>query len=196
MNHKASIILTGVGGQGVITAAYILGKSSVNAGVNVYASQAYGIAQRGGSIFCTVRMGNVLSPLVANGTADVILSTEPIEPLRYIQYANNETKIITDIQQIVPFSVTIGQDEYPRFKEIKSHGILYAIDASSIAKKAGAPRFKNIVMLGALAASGTLPFNSNILLETILETLPKEYGEINKMLFEEGMEIFHQKGRI
>ena len=180
MNHKASIILTGVGGQGVITAAYILGKSSVNAGVNVYASQAYGIAQRGGSIFCTVRMGNVLSPLVANGTADVILSTEPIEPLRYIQYANNETKIITDIQQIVPFSVTIGQDEYPNltevFKEIKSHGILYAIDASSIAKKAGAPRFKNIVMLGALAASGTLPFNSNILLETILETLPKESG--------------------
>jgi len=69
MSHKISIVLTGVGGQGVITAANILGKAAVNAKVNVYASEVHGMAQRGGSVSCTVRMGDIFGPLVASGIA-------------------------------------------------------------------------------------------------------------------------------
>jgi len=88
MKNKISIVLTGVGGHGVITAANILGKTAVKEKINVFVSEVHGMAQRGGSVYCTVRMGNVSGPLVASGTADAIVSTEPIEALRYIQYAN------------------------------------------------------------------------------------------------------------
>src|SRR6056297_4279114 len=167
---KTSIVLTGVGGQGVITATNILGKAAVNAGVKVYASEVHGMAQRGGSVYCTVRMGDVSSPLIASGTANVIVSTEPIEALRYIQYANKKSKVITDTNPVVPFTVNVGGETYPSlddvYKDISSHAELITLDALQIAKDAGARITKNIVLLGGLAETGLLPFDSDILLET------------------------------
>ena len=191
MSGKTSIVLTGVGGQGVITAANILGKATANAKVNVYVSEVHGMAQRGGSIICTVRMGNVSGPLVASGTADVIVSTEPIEALRYIQYANKKTKVITDINPVIPFTVTVGEEKYPNvedvFNEIRYYAELYTIDALKIAKQSGAIITKNIVMLGALVAADILPFKSEILLQTILDNVPAKYKEINRKAFEGGI---------
>jgi len=176
MKNKVNIVITGVGGQGVITAANILGKAAVNAGVNVFVSEVHGMAQRGGSVNCSVRMGGVSGPLVPSGTADVILSTEPVEALRYISYSNKDTKIITDTNTVIPFTVSTGESEYPDidlvFKELNSYGKLYKLDAVKIAKDAGALITKNIVLLGALAASGVLPFKKEILLNTILDNIP------------------------
>ena len=191
MKDKTNIVLTGVGGQGVITAANILGKAAVNAGVNVFVSEVHGMAQRGGSVSCTVRVGNVSGPLVASGTADAILSTEPIEALRYIQYANKKTKVITDINPVIPFTVAVGGEEYPSldevYKEMALHAELHKIDALKISKESGAVITKNIVMLGALAAADVLPFKTEILLETILDNVPAKYKEINKKAFEGGL---------
>ena len=187
MNRATNIILTGVGGQGIVTAAYILGKAAVKENINVFSSQVHSMAQRGGSVFCTVRFGNVFGPLVMSRSADAILSTEPIESLRYIKFANKKTMVITDIHQIIPFTVTIGEDKYPElsevFKEIRKYAQLYTIDTAAITRKTKAFSANNIVMLGALAASGAIPFSSNILLDTILETLPEKHNEINKYLF-------------
>jgi len=196
MNDKISIVLTGVGGQGVITAANILGKAAVNAKVNVYASEVHGMAQRGGSVSCTVRMGKIFGPLVASGTADAIISMEPSEALRYIQYANKETKVVTDINPVIPFTVAVGGEKYPNlddiFKEINSRSKLYKMDALNIAKESGAIITKNIVMLGALAATDVLPFKSEILLKTILDNVPAKYKEINKRAFEGGIKAIKQ----
>ncbi len=190
MKEKISIVLTGVGGQGVITAANILGKAAVSAGVNVFVSEVHGMAQRGGSVNCTVRLGNVSGPLVPNGSAKAFLSMEPSEALRYIQYTNKDTKIITDITPVIPFTVSTGDEEYPEpgriFKEIEKYGKLYKLDATKLAKKAGAIITKNVVMLGALAGAEVLPFDKKILLDTILENVPKKYKEINKKAFELG----------
>jgi len=191
MSDKTSIVLTGVGGQGVITAANILGKAAVRAKTNVYVSEVHGMAQRGGAVNCTVRLGNVSGPLVAAATADVIVSLEPVEALRNIMYANKKTKIITDINPVVPFTVSVGGEKYPNlddvYKEIQSRAILFKIDALKIAKDSGAAITKNIVMLGALAASDVLPFKSDVLLETILENVPVKYKDINKKAFNGGM---------
>ena len=187
---KKNIVLTGVGGQGVITAANILGKAAVKAKVNVFVSEVHGMAQRGGSVNCTVRLGDVYGPLVQTGSADVILSTEPIEALRYIDYSNKNTKIITDINPVVPFTVSTGDEEYPDieevYKKISTYGKLYKIDAVKQAKDAGALITKNVVMLGALAGSDVLPFDKKILLDTILENVPTKYKNINKKAFENG----------
>lgn len=190
MNGKTNIVLTGVGGQGVITAANILGKAALKAKVNVFVSEVHGMAQRGGSVNCSVRMGNVSGPLVASGTADAILSTEPIEALRYIQFSNKNTKVITDVNPVIPFTVSVGTEEYPDiekvFKELSKYGKLLKIDAVKIVKDAGAIITKNIVMLGALAATDILPFKYEILLETILENIPGKFREINRKAFEGG----------
>lgn len=193
MRDKTNIVLTGVGGQGVITAANILGKAAIKAKVNVFVSEIHGMAQRGGTVNSAVRMGNVSGALVASGTADVILSTEPIEALRYIRFSNKDTKIITDVTPVIPFTVSVGMDEYPDiekvFKELSTYGKLYKIDAVKIAKDAGALITKNIVMLGALAAADILPFKSEILLETILENVPTKFRDINKKAFESGFKV-------
>ena len=191
MSKKISIVLTGVGGQGVITAANILGKAAVKAKTGVFVSEIHGMAQRGGAVVCTVRMGDVSSPLLPSGTADVLLSTEPVEALRNICYVNKKTKVITDINPIIPFTVAVGGEQYPKleeiFKEIRSHAELYTVDALRIAKEAGAVITKNTVMLGALAASGVLPFKPEVLLETILEDIAEKYKQVNKKAFEGGM---------
>ena len=191
MKNKTNIVLTGVGGHGVITAANILGKAAVKAKLNVFVSEVHGMAQRGGSVDCSVRIGNVTGPLVANGTADAIISTEPIEALRYVQFSNKDTKIITDITPVIPFTVSSGGEEYPDinlvFKELSNYGTLYKIDAVKIARDAGALITKNIVMLGALAAIDVLPFKKDILLETILENIPPKFKDINKKAFEDGL---------
>ena len=187
---KTSIVLTGVGGHGVITAANILGKAAINAGVNVFVSEVHGMAQRGGSVNCAIRMGDVSGPLVASGAADAIIGTEPVETLRCVHYSNKKTKIITDITPLIPFTVSIGSEKYPDinqiFKEIEKYGKLYKIDAVKIAKDAGNLIVKNIVMLGALSALDILPFKKEILLQTILENVPNKYKDMNKKAFENG----------
>jgi indolepyruvate ferredoxin oxidoreductase beta subunit len=191
MKKKISIVLTGVGGQGVITAANILGKAAVKAKVGVFVSEIHGMAQRGGAVICTVRMGDVSSPLLPSGTADVLLSMEPVEALRNICYVNKKTKIITDINPIIPFTVAVGGEQYPPveeiFKELSNHAELFTIDALKIAKDTGAIITKNTVMLGSLAASGILPFNPEVLLDAIIEDLPEKYKNVNKKAFEGGM---------
>jgi len=197
MGKTISIVLTGVGGQGVITAANILGKAAVKANVNVYVSEIHGMAQRGGAVVCTVRMGDVSSPLLPSGTADVLVSTEPVEALRNICYVNKKTKVITDITPVIPFTVAVGGEQYPKletiYKEIKAHAQLFTVNANEIAKKAGAVIAKNSVMLGALAASDVLPFNSKTLLEAILEDIPEKYKEINKKAFQGGMDAIKRQ---
>jgi indolepyruvate ferredoxin oxidoreductase beta subunit len=191
MKKKTSIVLTGVGGQGVITAANLLGKAAVKAKVGVFVSEIHGMAQRGGAVVCTVRMGDISSPLLPSGTADVLLSMEPVEALRNICYTNKKTKVITDRNPIIPFTVAVGGERYPKveeiFKELSTHAELYPVDALKIAKEAGAAITKNTVMLGALAASGVLPFKPHVLLEIILEDVPEKYKDINKKAFENGM---------
>lgn len=191
MKDKTSIVLAGVGGQGIITAANIIGKAAVKAKVNVYVSETHGMAQRGGAVVCSVRLGNVTGPLVPSGSADVIIGLEPVEILRYVGLTNKETKIITDITPVVPFTVATGEEEYPdlskAFDDLKKYGKLYKIDAVKLSKDAGSAITKNIVMLGALAAIDVLPFKSEILLETILENVPQKFKEINKKAFKKGL---------
>jgi len=194
MAKKTNILLTGVGGQGVITAANILGKAAVAADVPVFVSEVHGMAQRGGAVNCTVRIGDVSGPLLASGTADVIVSMEPIEVLRNISYAHQHTKIITEINPVIPFTVTVGGQQYPDvatvLHEIESKTDLIKINALQIAKDSGAVITRNIVMLGALAASNILPFDHSILLDTILATIPPKYQDINKKAFQGGMTAY------
>lgn len=190
MVNRKNILISGVGGQGVITTANILGKAAIRSNFNVYISEIHGLSQRGGSVNCSVRIGDVSSPMIAYGTADVILSLEPLEALRNMVYANKETKVITDINPIIPFIVNVIGEKYPLlddvFNEIKSNADLYKIDALNIAKESGSAKAKNIVMLGLLSAINILPVGSNEILETILDYDKSLNQIINKKAFING----------
>ncbi|MEM0492736.1 MAG: indolepyruvate ferredoxin oxidoreductase subunit beta [Candidatus Thermoplasmatota archaeon] len=200
MRSKTNIIIAGVGGQGVVTAANLVGKTSVKAGLPVFSSEVHGMAQRGGSVICTVRIGDVSHPLIPEGGADIILGLEPVEVIRYINYANKKTIIITDSNPVIPFTVSIGGEKYPSVDEIREelekHVGLYMIDALKLAREAGAVITKNIVMLGALSAVDILPFTYELFQDTILESIPEKYRSINKNAFNLGRkEVLKQMRR-
>mgnify|MGYP000023411249 CR=1 FL=1 len=188
---KIEIILAGVGGQGILTMASLLGRAAVKTGLNVLVSEVHGMAQRGGIVKCDVRMGDINSPLVARGSADVIVSTEPVEALRQIDKANKDTIVVTDVNPVVPPSVIFEGVEYPSVKKIldevkRNCKEVYAIDANSLAIKAGDIISKNIVLLGALSALDILPFSHELLLKIIEERLPNK--DINSKAFNLGRE--------
>ncbi len=153
------IYLVGVGGQGIITASKIIGDAAIIGEKNVLLSETHGMAQRGGSVVCTARIGDVQSPMIPDGRADLILSFEALETMRALCKANNQTVVVTSTERIVPLSVYSQKLKYPTIEEIKIMVEKVAkrfipIDARKLAAKSTVPMSSNIVMVGALAGTG------------------------------------------
>lgn len=192
-----NLYLVGVGGQGIIMTARILGTAAVNEGVNVVISEIHGMAQRGGDVTTVVRFGeDAIAPMFEDGCADVILSFEPVEALRALPKANKNTIIICSKNKIIPFTVTIGKEEYPDMESIfttlkKGTKSLYIIDMYEMAEKIGMKIVANIVMLGVLSAIGNLPISEESLKKAIESLLPPKMVEMNLKAFDLGV----QKGK-
>ena len=155
----SDIFLAGVGGQGIITASKIIGDAALLAGKNILLSETHGMAQRGGSVTCTARIGDVYSALIPDGRADVILGFELLEALRALPKASRKTAVISSNDTIVPLSVSTQKLHYPTVEEAKEMilgvaGKLLIVDARRLATEAGVPMSSNIVIVGALAGSG------------------------------------------
>ncbi len=154
------IYLVGVGGQGIITASKIIGDAALLAGEKVILSETHGMAQRGGSVVCTARIGDRAGPLIPDMAADVILSLELLETLRAECKASKETVVLSSTERIVPLSVSTQKMMYPSQQAVVDRMSRVArsvvmVDAVGIAGQAGARMSSNIVMVGALAGSGT-----------------------------------------
>nr|HPQ61232.1 indolepyruvate oxidoreductase subunit beta [Syntrophales bacterium] len=109
-----SILIAGVGGQGVLKASDILSAVIIEAGLDVKKSEVHGMAQRGGCVTSHVRYGKrVFSPLARKGDVDVLLSFEKLETLRYLDYLNDEGRVIINDLEVYPPSVNMGEAEYP-----------------------------------------------------------------------------------
>jgi len=153
------IYLVGVGGQGIITASKIIGDAAVFAGKNVLLSETHGMAQRGGSVVCTARIGEVSSPLIPDGQADVILSFEALETLRARCMSSEKTIVLSSMERVTPLSVSAQKLKYPTPEEVEvgfkgiSARFLF-VDARRLALEAGVGMSPNIVMVGALAGTG------------------------------------------
>ncbi len=191
---KCDIFVIGVGGQGTLLASKIIGNAVMNAGGNVLISEIHGMAQRGGVVRSTVRIGDVKSPLVGAGKADVILAFEPAEALRALYKASKDTVIIANTHPTIPFTVSLGKMTYPDvLPELEKISPmvkrLIKFDANDIAREAGAVITANIVMLGALAGSGVLPFQAEHLRGAIRNSVPARAVDVNMRAFDMGMKI-------
>lgn len=171
---KNDIILSGVGGQGIISIAATIGLAAVANNLFLKQSEVHGMSQRGGDVQSHLRISDqpVASDLIPHGKADIIISVEPMESLRYLPWLSSEGWIVTNS------SPYINITDYPpvesilnEIRKIKKNII---IDADSIAKEAGSVRAGNIVILGAASPFIQMPYES---LENALKQLFGSKGE-------------------
>lgn len=154
-NNLINILLVGVGGQGIITLAKIIGGVFNKYNVRVLMAETHGMSQRGGSVVVHVRVGDVNYPLIPLGGADAILGLELVETFRYLDYASHRTLIITNDYMIRPGLPNVKMPDKNRLLDVaKNHDLnIYFIDGARLAEEAGGQISLNMVMLGALVAS-------------------------------------------
>ena len=193
MADKTDIFITGVGGQGSLSASTFLGQAAVEAGLKVLVGEIHGMAQRGGVVESAVRIGEVYGPIVSDGQADILLGFEPIETLRAMTKASAKTLVVTNTHPVVPAMVSMKGDKYPDTDEVLARiraisPNVIAFDATETAKQAGNAQALNAVLLGVLAGAGALPFDSGVLRKVVLDGVPQKAREVNEKAFEMGME--------
>lgn len=146
---KTDIILCGVGGQGILSIAAVIGKAAVKNNLYMKQAEVHGMSQRGGDVQSNLRISDepIASDLIAKGSADVIISLEPMEALRYLPYLKEDGYIVTSQNPLVNIPDYPNIDDVLKeVKSIKNHVI---IDVENVAREVGSPRVSNIVMLGA-----------------------------------------------
>jgi indolepyruvate ferredoxin oxidoreductase beta subunit len=186
------IYLVGVGGQGIITASKIIGEAAILAGEKVILSETHGMAQRGGSVICTARIGDVSGPLISDRAADVILSFELLETLRATCKASEKTMIIASTEKMIPLSVSTQKLKYPSHDEAeealrKVSNQVLLVDSRTMAEEAGVPISSNVVMVGALAGTGATGIDRRHFEEALRRSIPRKVEE-NKKAFSNGYE--------
>jgi indolepyruvate ferredoxin oxidoreductase beta subunit len=183
-----SLVLVGVGGQGILLATQIAANAAMVSGFDVKTNEVHGMAQRGGSVVAQIRFGTrVASPLVPDGTARALASLERIEALRYRNLLAPDGVAVVSSQAIVPVTVSSGKAAYPADAEERLRRIfprLMYIDAVAIAEGLGDARAANVVILGALSKSLLLPEES--WMGAIDRCVKPKYRDINSKAFRAG----------
>lgn len=176
---KKDIIISGVGGQGILTISAVLDTAALKAGYNIKQSEVHGMSQRGGAVQSHVRISDkpVYSDLIPFGKADMILSVEPMELLRYLPYLKPDGFLITDINPLKNITNYPPEEELKeQIEQFPNHRI---IDAKTLARKAGNMRAANIVLIGA--TSDLLPFEDELMEEVIRDLFARKGERVVQM---------------
>jgi indolepyruvate ferredoxin oxidoreductase beta subunit len=176
----------------------LLGSAAVKDGLKVRGSEVLGMAVRGGSVVSTVRIGKeVYGPLIPMGKCGVLVGMEPAEALRNIAYLSKSGLVILNTKKIIPYTVSLGQSEYPSLEKIieqlgRVARKVIAIDASQIAEGAGSPLSANIAMLGAVFGTERLPVKVETIKGTIRARFSAKLAPVNLKAFDLGYQKCQQ----
>lgn len=184
---KLDVLISGVGGQGILLCGKILGNYATRKGLDVKVSEVHGMAQRGGSVVTYVRIGDkVNSPLVEAGSADYVLAFEQLEAARAMEYLKKGGCVIVNSQKISPMPVVTGATAYPEglLERLSEACDVVALDAYGLAEQAGEARAVNLVLLGVLCAR--MDSDKAAWLRAIESCVPARFVEVNKKAFELG----------
>lgn len=179
-----NIVLCGVGGQGTVLASKLIASAAMKKGIPVMSAETIGMAQRGGSVFSYLRMGeNLRSPMVAKGTADLILGFEPGETVRMLPYLREGGQVVVSSRAVMPVTATLSGSSYSGgemiayLEKVVPH--LLVVDAERACEELGSARMLNVLLLGAAVHSGALGLTEEEIREAILERVPVKYHESN-----------------
>ncbi len=185
MDKNFNVIITGFGGQGLITLVDILAAAAFFDGYDVKSSELHGLSQRGGAVSTFITFGKkVYSPLFCKGSADLILGMELLEGLRGCEFANSKTKILAN-DYFFPFlGITPKEEVIKKLKEIGGNN-LQIINASGICKeKLDKELLSGVYLLGFACYKNLVPIKSEAFLKAIESVMPKKYREINIKAFQ------------
>lgn len=192
---KKDIILSGVGGQGILTIATVIGEAATKAGLYLKQAEVHGMSQRGGDVQSNLRLSSqtIFSDLIPQGTADMIISMEPMEALRYVPYLNKDGWIITSDKPLInipaypePKQLTDALNAMPR---------VLTLDIETKAKELAAPKSANMILLG-MAAKYLEIISPNELRKAIGRVFASKGEDIvlkNRVAFDEGLKTEPQK---
>ena len=195
-----NVIIGGVGGQGNVLMAFLLGGALVTKGFSAGVCDTYGTSQRGGPVASHVRISKKrqYGPLISSGHADVILALEPVEALRLLyQFGSQDTVVITNSRPVYPSDVSSGKATYPEMDELlqairKFSAKLTVVDATDEALKMGGSIFTNIVMLGTLIGADLLPVDRESIAEQLAERFHGAVLDNNVEALDRGIELVRQ----
>jgi len=182
---KSDIILAGVGGQGIVSIAATVGMAALHEGLNLKQSEIHGMSQRGGDVTSHLRISDseIASDLIPYGSADIILSVEPMEAMRYLSYLSKDGWVVTNSEPFINIPNYPDLDEL--HKQIKALPKHVLINADAIAADIGSRRSSNIVMLGA--ASHFI----NIKIESLEEGIRQIFGRKGDKVVEANIKALH-----
>ncbi len=185
-----NILIAGVGGQGTLLASRVLGKYAALSGKDCKLSEIHGMSQRGGSVVTHVRIGDkIYSPVVWEGSADIVLAFETLEAARVKHYLKKDGFLLVNAEQILPMPCILGVAEYPDGLQEKlqaENKNTYCIEAQAWALEAGSAKATNIVMIGALCK--LLGFDKEIMEQAVAASVPAKFTELNVKAFRLGYE--------
>lgn len=190
------IVFVGVGGQGNLLITRLLGEAALDRDIPALVSEIHGMAQRGGIVESAVVMGDVTSPIVSQGEADILIGFEPAETLRAIGKVRKTGMVLTNTALLPPFTVSVGQGSYPPLTDILQQLTvkvkrLISINAKELAKEAGSLQALNMVLLGGLIGLEQLPISPDDMKKTIKANTKKPFMEANLKGFVLGWEQTH-----
>lgn len=186
------ILLCGVGGQGTVLASKLIASAAMRCGDPVHSAETIGMAQRGGSVISHIRIGErAASPLIPRGNADILIAFEPAEAVRNLSYLKKDGVVIVNSTPVKPTTEALqetGYDGTEMIAYLKKKADCVILDGEALLKKAGSVRCFNMIVLGALAASGRLELPTEILIEEMEHQMKPQFLELNKRAFHIGEE--------
>jgi len=189
-----NIYISGVGGQGIIKTSTVIGEAAMKSSMPVVMSEVHGMAQRGGGVSTELKIGDAYSPIIEIGSADLLISFEPIEALRAIPKISIKTSVVVNKFPIYPFNLRDGDIHYPDIEtvleELNNKSMkVFALEADQIAKESGHILSMNMVMLGAATAVNGFPLKKEIIIDSMKANLPDKSLDINLKAFEKGFDF-------
>ncbi len=179
-----NIVLCGVGGQGTVLASKLIAAAAMKKGIPVMSAETIGMAQRGGSVFSHIRLGeNLHSPMIAKGTADLVIGFEPGEAVRMLPYLKEGGQVIVSSREIMPVTATLSGTDYngedmTAYLEKRVENLLVA-DTEKACTELGSAKVLNILLLGAAIQSGALGLTEEEIQGAVRERLPEKFHELN-----------------
>lgn len=186
------ILLCGVGGQGTVLASKLIAAAAMREGHVVHSAETIGMAQRGGSVTSHIRIGEEIgSPLIPFGAADMILAFEPAEAVRNLHYLKSDGMVVVNRTPVRPTTEALAETGYDGVKELeylKTKCKCVVIDGEALCEPFGSARYLNMIVLGAVSATGELGISREALLAEIGKQVKEQFIEINKQAFAAGRE--------
>lgn len=193
---KTDIILSGVGGQGILSIATIIGSAAISEGLYIKQAEVHGMSQRGGDVQSNLRISSspINSDLIPLGKADIIISLEPMEALRYLPYLKREGWLITNTTPFINIPNYPDSDKIMDALRALPHQV--SLDVDTMAKEVASPRAANIVLLGA--ATPFLGISEDKIKKAIGEIFSKKGEQIvnmNVKAFQAGLEFAQKQAK-